>query len=70
MPPRHRGPTWAEGEVMVTKAHVLSEIVRTAKANGGMPLGRDRFFAETGIKEADWLGSTGHDGVTQYARLD
>jgi len=55
---------------MVTKAHVLSEIVRTAKANGGMPLGRDRFFAETGIKEADWLGSTGHDGVTQYARLD
>jgi hypothetical protein len=41
---------------MFTKAHVLSEIARTAKANGGVPLGRLRFYAETGIKETDWLG--------------
>lgn len=41
---------------MFTKAHILTEIARTAKANGGVPLGRQRFYAETGIKETDWLG--------------
>ncbi|MGH9870543.1 MAG: GIY-YIG nuclease family protein [Candidatus Polarisedimenticolia bacterium] len=41
---------------MVTKAHVLDEIRRTARENGGVPLGRKRFYAETGIKESDWLG--------------
>jgi len=34
----------------------LAEIARTAKANGGVPLGRRSFYGETGIKEADWLG--------------
>lgn len=41
---------------MITKTHIISEIVRTAKANEGVPLGRARFFTETGIKETDWLG--------------
>ena len=40
----------------VTKAHILDEIKRTAEANGGQPLGRQRFYAETGIKETDWSG--------------
>jgi hypothetical protein len=41
---------------MVTKAHILDEIKRTAEANGGQPLGRQRFRTETGIKETDWSG--------------
>lgn len=39
----------------MNKAHILSEIQRTAKENGGTPLGWRRFFAETGIRENDWL---------------
>ena len=35
---------------------ILKEIQRTAKENGGTPLGKDRFFHETGIKPHDWLG--------------
>jgi hypothetical protein len=41
---------------MITKAHVLGEVVRTAKTNGGVPLGRQNFYTETGIKEIDWIG--------------
>jgi len=40
----------------MNKQHILHEIERTAKANGGVPLGRQRFFSETGIKESDWFG--------------
>jgi hypothetical protein len=40
----------------MTKDHILSEIRRTAAHNAGIPLGRERFFAETGIKEGDWAG--------------
>lgn len=39
----------------MNKAHILSEIKRTAALNGGVPLGKDRFFQETGIKASDWL---------------
>jgi hypothetical protein len=40
----------------VDREHVLSEIRRTAEANGGRPLGSRRFFLETGIRSADWCG--------------
>jgi Meiotically up-regulated gene 113 len=40
----------------MSKEHILSEIRRTAAANGGIALGRDKFAAETGIKPSDWLG--------------
>lgn len=44
------------GLSLVNKQHILDEIARTAAANGGVALGRERFFQETGIKESDWLG--------------
>ncbi len=40
----------------MNKEHILAEIKRTAKSNGGVPLGRLRFHAETGIKFSDWHG--------------
>jgi hypothetical protein len=40
----------------MTKEHILREILRTAEANGGAPLGRATFFRATGIKDADWEG--------------
>jgi hypothetical protein len=40
----------------LNKQHILAEITRTAAANGGSALGRERFFQETGIKESDWAG--------------
>ena len=39
---------------MLTKQHILDEIKRTAKENGGTPLGLARFERETGIKPYDW----------------
>jgi hypothetical protein len=41
---------------MVTKAHIIEEIKRTAKENGGISLGEKKFEAETGIKKTDWYG--------------
>jgi hypothetical protein len=40
----------------MNKNKILEEIKRTADANGGTPLGKQRFFQETGIKESDWSG--------------
>lgn len=40
----------------MSKQHILDEIKRTAIANGGVPLGRSRFYENTGIKESDWIG--------------
>lgn len=40
----------------MTKEFIISEIVRTAEENGGKALGKQRFYQETGIKEADWSG--------------
>jgi len=36
------------------RAYILAEICRTTAENGGSPLGRLRFLAETGIKEHHW----------------
>lgn len=41
------------------KTRILSEIVRTAAANGGVPLGEARFESETGIRRPDWYGKHG-----------
>jgi len=38
------------------KQHIIDEIRRTAVANGGAPIGRQRFERETGIKQTDWYG--------------
>lgn len=38
------------------KQKILDEIKRTAAENDGVPIGRLRFFTETGIKESDWRG--------------
>jgi hypothetical protein len=39
--------------VSVSREHIIQEIERTAEANGGVPLGRGRFAAETGIRAPD-----------------
>src|SRR5258708_7159962 len=38
------------------KEHIIKEIQRTAKENGGAPLGKQRFSNETGIKIHEFLG--------------
>lgn len=40
----------------MNKQHIINEIKRTAEANGDIPLGMDRFYAETGIRRPDWYG--------------
>ena len=40
----------------MSKLRILEEIKRTAIANGGIPLGKTKFYQETGIKESDWSG--------------
>ncbi|MBI3210706.1 MAG: GIY-YIG nuclease family protein [Candidatus Solibacter usitatus] len=40
----------------MTKQQILGEIKRTTAVNGGSPLGKSRFYTETGIKQTDWYG--------------
>jgi hypothetical protein len=40
----------------IDKRHILEEIKRTTTANGGVPLGQQKFSRETGIKKGDWAG--------------
>jgi hypothetical protein len=40
----------------MNKNVILQEIRRTAMANGGTPLGYQRFTTETGIKQCEWMG--------------
>ncbi len=40
----------------MNKTHIINEIKRTAKENGGVPLGTGRFRSETGIRRSDWYG--------------
>ena len=54
--------------LVMDKQHILDEIRRTAILNGGVPLGRARFQAETGIAQSDWYGKywrTWGDAVTE-----
>src|SRR6266436_6359226 len=53
----------------MTKNQIIREIQRTAKENGGKPLGRLRFLGETGIKESDWRGKYWGDGTTRFKTL-
>ena len=40
----------------MTRDQIIAEIQRTAAANGGKPPGKARFFAESGVRESDWIG--------------
>ena len=40
----------------MNKQQIIDQIKLTATANGGIPLGKARFFKETGIRESDWSG--------------
>lgn len=40
----------------MTRQHIINEIQRTAKVNGGVPLGWRKFEEVSGIKYYDWYG--------------
>jgi hypothetical protein len=41
---------------MIGKEQILAEIKRTAQENGGFPLGQNKFFTLTRIRQTDWRG--------------
>ena len=49
-------PSQLDNMAEMDKEHILNEIRRTAKENGGSPLGHARFQQQTGIKDTDWFG--------------
>lgn len=46
---------------MDKKQHILSEIRRTTRENGNVPLGAKRFSDATGILASDWAGKSWND---------
>jgi hypothetical protein len=59
-PPPLLSLSFGEGgvrEAAMDKQHILREIQRTAKTNGGVPFGEARFATETGITRRDWYGT-------------
>jgi hypothetical protein len=40
----------------MNREHIIGEIQKTARANGGLPLGKQRFERETGIRPHTWYG--------------
>jgi hypothetical protein len=52
---------------MFDRRHILEEIKRTAKANGGVPLGWRKFQTETGKRSYDWQKYWARWGEAQEA---
>jgi hypothetical protein len=53
--PQLNAGTLIDGET-VTRDYILAEIRRTTAENRGVPLGKQRFSALTGVKRHDWFG--------------
>ena len=56
----------------VTKLHILQEIKRTTKANGGTPLRKLQFESKTGIQRYMWFGvywARWSDAIREAGRL-
>jgi hypothetical protein len=54
--PDHHCHASKESDRAMTKEQILAAIRSAAVANGGRPLGRERFLVATGIGESDWHG--------------
>jgi hypothetical protein len=67
-----RTPAEDECGTAMDKDHIIREIQRTAKANGGVALGRKRFEQATGIRYCDWYGRhwTRWEDAVREARVE